>query len=70
MDSLYVESLSKDELRMITEISDIKLKKKKMKKDEIFNSLAKYFKKVYNESPLKSIILDITSIYPKNDAKK
>ena len=29
MDSLYVESLSKDELRMITEISDIKLKKKK-----------------------------------------
>ena len=41
-----------------------------MKKDEIFNNLAKYFKKVYNESPLKSIILDITSIYPKNDAKK
>ena len=41
-----------------------------MKKDEIFNNLAKYYTEVYDESPLISIILDITSILPKKGCKK
>ena len=69
MDSLYVESLSKNELRMIVEISDLKLEKTP-KNDEIFNNLATYYKEVHNESPFKSIILDLTSILPKKRCKK
>ena len=69
MDSLYVESLSNNGLGMIAEISDVKLKKA-MKKDEIFNNLAKYYKEVYDESAFKSIILDTMSILPKKGCKK
>ena len=69
MDSLYVESLSNNGLGMIAEISDVKLKKA-MKKDEIFNNLAKYYKEVYDKSAFKSIILDTMSILPKKGCKK
>ena len=41
-----------------------------MKKDEIFNILGEYYKEVYDESPFKSIILDIRSILPKKGYKE
>ena len=61
MDSLYVESLSKHELSIIADMSNIKLEKTR-KKDEIFNILGEYYKEVYDETPFKSTILDIISI--------
>ena len=48
MESLYVESLSKHELRIIADMSDIKLKKA-VKKDELFNILGEYYDEVYDE---------------------
>ena len=57
MDSLYVESLSKSELRINADMSDIKLEKA-LKKDGSFNILGEYYDEVYDESPLKSTILD------------
>ena len=36
--------------------------KKNIKRDELFKMLKKNVKKTYNESPIKSIILDIRSI--------
>ena len=66
MESLYVESLSKYELRMIAEANNVKLGKK----DEIFNNLGKYYKEVYDESPFKSIISDSISILPQKRYKK
>ena len=44
--------------------------KKTSKKDELFKILKKNVKKTYNESPFKSIILDIRSILPKKGCKK
>ena len=44
--------------------------KKNIKKDELFKILKKNVKKTYNESPFKSIILDIRSILPKKGSKK
>ena len=44
--------------------------KKTLKKDELFKKLDKNVKKIYNESPFKSIILDIRSILPKKGCKK
>ena len=35
----------------------------------MFDSLIKYYKEVYDESPFKSIILDIRSILPKKGQK-
>ena len=44
--------------------------KKNTKKNKLFKILKKYSKKTYNESPFKSIILDIISILPKKGCKK
>ena len=68
MESLYVESLSKHELSTIADMIDVKLEKT-LKKDEMFDSLTKHCKEVYDESPFKSIILDIRSILPKKGQK-
>ena len=54
---------------MITVIRGVKVKKTS-KKDELFKVLKKNVKKTYNESPFKSIVLDVRSILPKKDAKK
>ena len=49
----------------------VKVKKKNIKKkDEVFKILKKNVKKTYNESPFKSIILDIILILPKKGCKK
>ena len=47
---------------------DVKLEKT-LKKDEMFESLTKYYKEVYDESPFESIILDIRTILPKKGQK-
>ena len=41
-----------------------------MKIDEVFNILIKYYEEIYDESPFKSIILDIKSILPEKRYKK
>ena len=69
MNPLYLERLSKPELSIIADISNIKLEKA-LKKDEIFDILNKYYHEGHVEFPFKSIILDIRSIIPKKDAKK
>ena len=51
---------------MIADMRGVKVKKK----DEWFRILKKNVKKTYNESPFKSIILDIRSILPKKGCKK
>ena len=68
MESLYVESLSTHELSIIADMIDVKLEKT-LKKDEMFDSLTKYYKEVCDESPFKSIILDIRSVLPKKGQK-
>ena len=55
MESLYVESLSKHELSIIVDMIDKKLEKT-LKKDEMFESVTKYYKEVYDEPPFKSVI--------------
>ena len=64
-----MESLSKHKLRIIADMSDIKLEKS-LKKDELFNILDEYYDEVYDESLFKSKNLDITSILPKKGYKK
>ena len=64
------QKLSKSGLMMIADMRRVKVKQK-LKKDELFKKLKKNIKKTCNESPFKSIILDIRSILPnKKDAKK
>ena len=50
---------------MIADMRGIKVKKKTSRKDELFKILKKNVKKAYNESPFKSIIVDIRSVLPK-----
>ena len=69
MDSIYAESLSKHELSIIADMTDVILEKT-LKKDKIFNILGEYYKEVYDESPFKSIISDFISILPKKGCKK
>ena len=64
MDLIHVTNLSKHELRLIADMRGVKVGKS-LKKDELFEVLRKYDKIKYNESPFKSIILDISSILPK-----
>ena len=54
---------------MIADMRGVKVKKKS-KNEELFKILKKNVKKTYNESPFKSIILDIRSILPKKGCKK
>ena len=54
---------------MIADMRGLKVQKTS-KKDELFKILKKNVKKTYNESPFKSIILDIRSILPKKGCKK
>ena len=63
-------NLSKHELRLIADMRGVKVKKKTLKRDELFEILRKYDKITYNESPFKSIISDIRSILPKKGYKK
>ena len=63
------KKLSKSHLIMIADMRGVKVKKTS-KKDESFRILKKNVKKTYNESPFKSIILDIRSILPKKECKK
>ena len=50
-------------------MSSMKLEKT-LKKDEILDILNKYYDEVLDESPFKSIILDIKSILPKKGCKE
>ena len=50
-------------------MSNIKLEKTP-KKDKIFNILNKYYDEVYDESPFKSIILNIKWVLPKKASKE
>ena len=68
MNSLYVKNLSKHELSIIADITNIKLEKT-LKKDEIFNILGEHYEETYDEPPFKSIISDIISILPKKGYK-
>ena len=63
------KKLSKSWLIMTADMRGVKVKKHK-KKDELFKISKKNVKKTYNESPFKSIILDIRSILPKKGCKK
>ena len=63
MDSLYVENLSMNELGLIADMRDLKTEK-------LFGFLRKNDNITYNESPFKSIILDIRSILPKKGCQK
>ena len=69
MDLPSPKKLSKSDLMMIADMRGVKVKKKS-KKDELFRILKKNVKYTYNESPFKSIILDIRSILPKKGCKK
>ena len=69
MDLPSPKKLSKSDLMMITDMRGVKVKKTS-KKDELFKILRKNVGKTYNESPFKSIILDIRSISPKKGCKK
>ena len=69
MDPLCLEMLSKQELSIIADMSNIKLEKT-LKKDEILDISNIYYDEVYDESPFKSIILDIRSILPKKRCKE
>ena len=69
MDLTSPKKLSKSHLIMIADMRGVKVKKTS-KKDELSKILKKYIKKTYNESPFKSIILDIRSILPKKGCKK
>ena len=62
------KKLLKSDLMMIADMRCIKVKKTSKKK--LFKKLKKNVKKTYNESPFKSIILDIRSILPKKGCKK
>ena len=68
MNPSYLERLSKHELRIIADMTDVKFEKA-LKKDEIFNILGEYYEERYDESPFKSIISDIRSILPKKGYK-
>ena len=57
-------------MRSIAYMRDIKAKKKTLKKDKLFEILKKYYKKKYDESPFKSIIVDTRSILPRKVKKK
>ena len=56
--SKYVKNLSKYEMRFIAKMTGIKVKKS-TSKIELFRFLKKADKITYNESPFKSIIVDI-----------
>ena len=62
------KKLLSSELRLVADTRGIKVKKNVKKK--IFKKLKKNVKKTYNESPFKSIILDIRSILLKKGCKK
>ena len=49
---------------IIADMRSVKAEKT-IKKDELFKNLRKYDKITYNESPFKSIILDVRSILTK-----
>ena len=66
MDLPSPKKLSKSNLMMIADMRGVKVKKK----DELFQILKKNVKRTYNESPFKSVILDIRSILPKKECKK
>ena len=69
MNSSNPKKLSKSDLMMIADMREVKVKKTS-KKDELFKILKKNVKKTYNESPSKSISLDIRSTLPKKGCKK
>ena len=58
--SKYVKNLSKYEMRLIAKMTGIKVKKS-TSKIELFRVLKTADKITYNESPFKSIIIDIRS---------
>ena len=58
--SKYVKNLSKYEMRLIAKMRGVKVKKS-TSKTELFRILEKPNKITYNESPFKSIIVDIRS---------
>ena len=62
------KKLSKSHLMMTADMRGIKVKKRQ--KNTLFKKLKKNVKNTYNESPFKSIILDIRSILPKKGCKK
>ena len=68
MDLPAPKKLLSSELRLIADMRGIKVKKNTQKKK--FKILKKYDIKTYNESPFKSIILDIRSILPKKGYTK
>ena len=61
--------LSMYELELFAGMRGINVQKT-LKIDELFENISKYGKKSYDESPFKSIILDIRSILPKKGEKK
>ena len=69
MDLPSPKTLSKSDLMMIAVMKGLK-GKKTLKQDELFKILKKNVKSTYNESPFKSIILDIRSILPKKRMQK
>ena len=58
--SKYLKNLSKYEMRLIAKMRGVKVKKS-TSKTELFRILEKADKITYNESPFKSIIVDIRS---------
>ena len=68
MESLHVKNLSKRQMRLIADNRGIKAEKN-IKKDKLSEILRKYNKIIYDESPFKSINLDIRSILPKKGCK-
>ena len=62
MDLRSPKNLSKSDLTMVADMRGVTVKKK--------HQIKKNVKKTYNESPFKSIILDIRSILPEKGCKK
>ena len=67
--SRYVQNLSKDEMRLVTKMRGINIKKS-TSKIELFGVLKKGDKIRHKESPFKSIIQDIRNKLSKNLLKK
>ena len=68
MDLLNITEISEHEMGKIVDMKGIKLEKT-LKKDALYEILRKYDKIIHDESPFKSIILDIRSILPKKGYK-
>ena len=69
MDLLEMKDLSMDDLEIIADIRGVKTEKMILK-NEFSKYLKKYDRITYNESPFKSVILDIRSILPEKGYKK